>query len=201
MGQAMHEARRRAPHAAWLAGCSLAQGPRQEFHPLRDGGGSGQAAAASARIDKVLLVSAQAPPGVYGSDRMVFSKDGHSRSYFQFGFWSERPAQTLLTLAEARLARSQRFSAVAASTVGRAGAGAPGHQRRVGRLAAAHAAGAPAAAAIGRGDATRCQRRGRRRHAGAGRPARRTRALGGGRGGGLSALRATARRRRKLTGC
>ena len=63
-------------------------------------------------------MSAQAPPGVYGSDRMVFSKDGHSRSYFQFGFWSERPAQTLLTLAEARLARSQRFSAVAASTAG-----------------------------------------------------------------------------------
>ena len=125
MGHAMHEARRRALRRAllaaapaWLAGCSLAQGPRQEFHPLRDGGGSGQAAAASARIDKVLLVSAQAPPGVYGSDRMVFSKDGHSRSYFQFGFWSERPAQTLLTLAEARLARSQRFSAVAARTAG-----------------------------------------------------------------------------------
>lgn len=102
---------------AGLAGCTLSRGPRQEFHVLRDGGAAA-APVAAAPIDKVLLVSAQAPPGLYGGDRMVFSDDGRSRSYFQFGFWSERPAQTLQALAEARLARSQRFAAVAASTAG-----------------------------------------------------------------------------------
>lgn len=102
---------------AGLAGCTLSRGPRQEFHVLRDGGAAA-APGAAAPIDKVLLVSAQTPPGLYGGDRMVFSDDGRSRSYFQFGFWSERPAQTLQALAEARLARSQRFAAVAASTAG-----------------------------------------------------------------------------------
>ncbi|HOM14065.1 MAG TPA: ABC-type transport auxiliary lipoprotein family protein [Rubrivivax sp.] len=102
---------------AGLAGCTLSRGPRQEFHVLRDGGAAA-APVAAAPIDKVLLVSAQAPPGLYGGDRMVFTDDGRSRSYFQFGFWSERPALTLQALAEARLAGSQRFAAVAASTAG-----------------------------------------------------------------------------------
>ena len=57
-------------------------------------------------------------PGLYDSDRMVFSADGRSRSYFQFGNWSERPAQSLLLLAETRLARSKRFREVASSTSG-----------------------------------------------------------------------------------
>lgn len=102
---------------AWLAGCSLPQAPRQEFHLLRDGGGAAPTKT-PAPIDKVLLVSAYAPPGLYGSDRMVYSADGHARAYFQFGFWSARPAQTLQALAEARLAHSQRFATVAASTAG-----------------------------------------------------------------------------------
>ena len=59
-----------------------------------------------AAIDKVLLVASGAMPGLYDSNRMVFSADGRSRSYFQFGYWSERPAQALLLLAEARLRSS-----------------------------------------------------------------------------------------------
>jgi ABC-type uncharacterized transport system auxiliary subunit len=57
-------------------------------------------------------------PGLYDSDRMVFSADRRSRSYFQFGNWSERPAQSLQVLAETRLARSKRFREVASSTSG-----------------------------------------------------------------------------------
>lgn len=110
----------------WLAGCALPSAPRQEFHLLRDGGKAGAAGTAGTagatmalpRIDKVLLVGAQASPGLYDGNRMVFSSDGRSRSYFQFGFWSERPAQTLQALAVTRLATSQRFSEVAASTAG-----------------------------------------------------------------------------------
>ena len=40
------------------------------------------------------------------------------RSYFQFGYWSERPAQSLQTLAEARLAQAGRFRDVVTSTSG-----------------------------------------------------------------------------------
>jgi ABC-type uncharacterized transport system auxiliary subunit len=55
---------------------------------------------------------------LYDSDRMVFSADGRSRSYFQFGYWSERPAQSLLWLTEARFAAAKRFREVALSTAG-----------------------------------------------------------------------------------
>lgn len=106
---------------AWLVGCSLPGAPRQEFHLLRDagtGGASGTGTPPRPRIDKVLLVAAHAPAALYGGDRMVYSADGHSRSYFQFGFWGERPAQTLQALAISRLAQAQRFSEVASSTAG-----------------------------------------------------------------------------------
>lgn len=108
--------------APWaLAGCMLGSSPRRDFYRLRDanapaptpsGPGPGPG------IDKVLLVASNTMPGLYDSDRMVFSADGHSRSYFQFGYWSERPAQTLLLLAETRLANAQRFRTVASSTSG-----------------------------------------------------------------------------------
>lgn len=108
--------------AAPLAGCSLGAATRLDFHMLRDPGADGAAAAATAasapRIDQVLLVASGVMPGLYDSDRMVFSADGRSRSYFQFGYWSERPAQSLLLLAEARLARAQRFRDVVLSTSG-----------------------------------------------------------------------------------
>lgn len=124
MAAADRRARRRALRwlagaapAALLAGCGLGRGPRTDFHLLRDA--DGQAAAAPGpTIDKVLLVAAGAMPGLYDGDRMVFSADGRSRSYFQFGYWSERPAQALQLLCEARLERSKRFREVASSTSG-----------------------------------------------------------------------------------
>jgi ABC-type uncharacterized transport system auxiliary subunit len=102
---------------ALLGGCSLGRGPRMDFHLLRDAGAQSGPPAGPA-VDKVLLLSAGAMPGLYDSDRMVFSADGRSRSYFQFGYWSERPAQSLQVLAETRLVRSQRFRQVASSTSG-----------------------------------------------------------------------------------
>ncbi|MBN8494315.1 MAG: membrane integrity-associated transporter subunit PqiC [Burkholderiales bacterium] len=103
--------------AGLLGACSLGNAPRSDFYLLRDAAGPG-AAAGGERIDRVLMVSAMAPPGLYDSDRMVFSADGLSRSYFQFGYWSERPAQSLQTLAEARLATAGRFRQVVSSTSG-----------------------------------------------------------------------------------
>jgi cholesterol transport system auxiliary component len=106
-----------AAPAVLLAGCGLGNAPRRDFHLLRDAD-SQAIAPPGPGIDKVLLVSASAMPGLYDSDRMVFSADGRSRSYFQFGNWSERPAQSLQVLAETRLQRSKRFRDVASSTSG-----------------------------------------------------------------------------------
>jgi len=106
-----------AAPAVLLAGCGLGNAQRRDFHLLRDAD-SQASAPPGPGIDKVLLVSASAMPGLYDSDRMVFSADGRSRSYFQFGNWSERPAQSLQVLAETRLQRSKRFRDVAASTSG-----------------------------------------------------------------------------------
>ena len=103
--------------AGLLGACSLGNAPRSDFFLLRDAGGP-VSGAGGPPIDKVLMVSAMAPPGLYDSDRMVFSGDGLSRSYFQFGYWSERPAQSLQTLAEARLAAAGRFRQVVSSTSG-----------------------------------------------------------------------------------
>ena len=106
-----------AAPAALLAGCGFNRAPRTDFYLLRDAQADASAMPGAA-IDKVLLVASGAMPGLYDSDRMVFSADGRSRSYFQFGYWSERPAQALLLLAEARLQRAQRFRDVALSTAG-----------------------------------------------------------------------------------
>jgi cholesterol transport system auxiliary component len=105
------------PLAGALAGCGLSTAPRTDFHLLRDPGAD-TAAAPGPRSDQVLMLAAAAMPGLYDSDRMVFSADGRSRSYFQFGYWSERPAQALQLLAEARLVRAQRFREVVLSTSG-----------------------------------------------------------------------------------
>lgn len=104
--------------APWaLAGCTLGSSPRRDFYLLRDANAQARVPPGPA-IDKVLLLASSAMPGLYDSDRMVFSADGRSRSYFQFGYWSERPAQSLLLLAETRLVNAQRFRAVASSTSG-----------------------------------------------------------------------------------
>jgi ABC-type uncharacterized transport system auxiliary subunit len=106
-----------AAPAALLAGCGFGNAPRLDFHLLRDADANAPATPGPV-LDKVLLVSSGAMPGLYDSDRMVFSADGRSRSYFQFGLWSERPAQSLLVLSEARLIHSGRFREVASSTSG-----------------------------------------------------------------------------------
>lgn len=97
-----------------LAGCAAAA--RTDYHLLRDT--APPPVPAAARIDQVLLVAPGTPASLYDTERMVFSADGSSRSYFQFGFWAERPQRRLMLLAEERLARAQAFREVALSTSG-----------------------------------------------------------------------------------
>ncbi len=98
-----------------LAGCAGA--PRTDYRLLRDAGPQ-QPPLPGPRSDRVLLLASGGPPALYDTDRMVFSADGSSRSYFQFGFWADRPQRELLRLAEARLVQAQAFSGVALATSG-----------------------------------------------------------------------------------
>ena len=73
---------------------------------------------APARSSRVLLIASSTSQALFDSERMVFTKDGISRSYYQFANWSERPPQSLATLAETRLSRVGSFRAVTQSTSG-----------------------------------------------------------------------------------
>jgi cholesterol transport system auxiliary component len=75
-------------------------------------------AAVSPRSSRVLLIASSTPQALFDSERMVFTRDGISRSYYQFANWSERPAQSLAMLAETRLSRVGSFRAVTQSTSG-----------------------------------------------------------------------------------
>ncbi|MBN8511113.1 MAG: membrane integrity-associated transporter subunit PqiC [Burkholderiales bacterium] len=90
--------------------------PRTDYHLLRDPGPA--PAPAAVRSDKVLLLASGSPASLYDTERMVFSVDGSSRSYFQFGYWAERPQRRLLQLAEERLVATGAFRDVALSTAG-----------------------------------------------------------------------------------
>jgi ABC-type uncharacterized transport system auxiliary subunit len=104
-----------APLPAWLAACSSP--PRTDHHLLRDAGPA-PAPVAGARVDRVLLLSSAPAPTLYETERMVFSADGSSRSYFQLGFWSDRPARRVTLLAQERLERTQAFRDVALASSG-----------------------------------------------------------------------------------
>jgi len=101
-----------------LAGCTLNDAPRRDFHVLRDAGAGAVPPAKPTAIERTLLLDVAASPTLYDSDHMVFSADGSSRSYFQFAQWSERPARSVLRLAEARLSAAGKFSTVALSSSG-----------------------------------------------------------------------------------
>jgi ABC-type uncharacterized transport system auxiliary subunit len=103
------------PLPAWLAGCGST--PRTDYHALLDAGAPA-APAGTARIDKVLLVAAAPAPTLYDTERMVFSADGAGRSYFQLGFWTDRPGRRIALLAQEHLARTQGFRDVALASSG-----------------------------------------------------------------------------------
>ena len=116
-----------------LAGCSNPlknSAPRSEYFVLRDltsgasmsasssaGSHSGTAGSAAA-TPRVLMITAGASPTLFDSERMVFSPDGVSRTYYHFANWSERPGRSIVGLAEARLARDPAWKSVVSPVAG-----------------------------------------------------------------------------------
>jgi cholesterol transport system auxiliary component len=106
---------------AALGGCDTLtnSGPRFDFFVIEDlRAGATAAAAGAPRIGRTLLLSGGPSQALYESDRIVYTRDGASRSYYQYSNWSERPGRRILSLAEARLARGGRFDAVAQTLAG-----------------------------------------------------------------------------------
>jgi ABC-type uncharacterized transport system auxiliary subunit len=113
---------------AGLAGCGVltSTAPRFDFYVIEDlrpapppAVGSGSAPAwTPPRVDRTLLLTSGPTQALFDSDRIVFTRDGASRAYYQYSNWSERPGRRIVSLAEARLAQGGGFRAVAQTVAG-----------------------------------------------------------------------------------
>ncbi len=102
-----------------LGGCGTltSSAPRFEYFIIEDVRGA-PVTAPVARLDRTLLLTGGTTQALYDSDRIVFTRDGAGRAYYQYSNWSERPARRILALAEMRLSDSGRFRAVAQTVAG-----------------------------------------------------------------------------------
>lgn len=108
-----------------LAGCGAltSTAPRFDFYVIEDlrsappAVGSGSASTPP-RVDRTLLLTHGGTQALFDSDRIVFTRDGASRAYYQYSNWSERPGRRIVSLAEARLAQVGGFRAVAQTVAG-----------------------------------------------------------------------------------
>ena len=109
---------------AGVAGCGAltSSAPRFDFYVIEDLRPAPPAVSVSAstppRVDRTLLLTYGATQALFDSDRIVFTRDGASRAYYQYSNWSERPGRRIVSLAEARLAQGGGFRAVAQTVAG-----------------------------------------------------------------------------------
>ena len=95
--------------------------PRFDFYVIEDlraGPAAPAPTAAAPRLDRTLLLTVGPTPTLYDSDRIVFTRDGVGRAYYQYSNWSERPTRRVMALAEARLATGGGFRGVAQTLAG-----------------------------------------------------------------------------------
>lgn len=104
---------------AALGGCGTltSSAPRFDFFVIEDLRPMAVSPPA-ARLDRTLLLTGGATQALYDSDRIVFTRDGAGRAYYQYSNWSERPGRRILALAETRLSQSGSFRAVAQTVAG-----------------------------------------------------------------------------------
>lgn len=105
-----------------LPGCGTlaSDAPRFDFYVIQDlrPAATPPATPAAPRVDRTLLLTTGPTQALFDSDRIVFTRDGVGRAYYQYSNWSERPARRIVALAEARLAQGGGFRAVAQTLAG-----------------------------------------------------------------------------------
>jgi len=106
--------------ALGACGTLTSDAPRFDFYVIEDlrPAASAPAPTAPPRVDRTLLLTTGAAQALFDSDRIVFTRDGIGRAYYQYSNWSERPARRIVSLAEARLAQGGGFRAVAQTVAG-----------------------------------------------------------------------------------
>ena len=101
-----------------LAGClGGSSAPPRTYYVLQDQAPARDTAtAASAR--QSLVVGASAGDVFYDAESLVFSRSPGQRAYYQFAAWTDRPARSVVHLAERRLQGRGRFASVTGMSAG-----------------------------------------------------------------------------------
>ena len=101
-----------------LAGClgGSSVPPRTHYVLQDQTPANGGAAASSGR--QSLVVAASAADVFYDTESLVFSRSPGQRAYYQFAAWTDRPAHSVVQLAERRLQARGRFASVTGMSAG-----------------------------------------------------------------------------------
>src|SRR5262249_45483277 len=100
--------------AACLGGGS---DPPRTYYVLQDEAPASDAAAAPSGRQS-LVVAASAADVFYDAESLVFSRKPGQRAYYQFAAWTDRPARSVVQLAERRLQARGRFASVTSMSAG-----------------------------------------------------------------------------------
>lgn len=101
-----------------LAGCLGGSSvPPRTYYVLQDKAPAGNAAA-TASSRQSLVVAASAADVFYDAESLVFSRSPGQRAYYQFAAWTDRPARSVVQLAERRLQARGHFASVTSMSAG-----------------------------------------------------------------------------------
>jgi cholesterol transport system auxiliary component len=101
-----------------LAGCLGGSSvPPRTYYVLQDQAPASDAAAAPSGRQS-LVVAASAADVFYDAESLVFSRSPDQRAYYQFAAWTDRPARSIVQLAERRLQARGRFASVTGMAAG-----------------------------------------------------------------------------------
>jgi len=104
--------------ATGLAGCLGGSSvPPRTYYVLQDKAPASDAAATPSGRQS-LVVAASAADVFYDAESLVFSRSPGQRAYYQFAAWTDRPARSVVQLAERRLQARGRFASVTSMSAG-----------------------------------------------------------------------------------
>jgi len=101
-----------------LAGCLGGSSvPPRTYYVLQDQAPASDAAATPSSRQS-LVVAASAADVFYDAESLVFSRSPGQRAYYQFAAWTDRPARSVVQLAERRLQARGSFASVTSMSAG-----------------------------------------------------------------------------------